>query len=161
MSAINKTKLTAEPGKQELFITREFDAPCELVFTAFSDPSLFVRWLGPREYTMRLEVFEPKEGGRYRYIHFDKAGNEFVFHGVFHQFTSERILQTFEFEGYPGHVSLESMELEPLPGDRTRITVHSIYQSVADRDGMIQAGMERGINEGYERLDELLVKQPK
>jgi uncharacterized protein YndB with AHSA1/START domain len=160
MSAKNKTTVTAEPGKQELFITREFDAPCDLVYRAHIDPGLYAQWLGPRGYEMVLETFEPYSGGRYRYIHKDKEGNEFRFHGVFHEISPERMIQTFEFEGLPekGHVILDSMSLEPLPGDRTRITIHSVYQSVEDRDGMIQSGMERGLKEGYERLDELLAK---
>lgn len=162
MSAKNKTTITAEPGKLDLFITREFDAPCELVYQAFTDADLFVQWLGPRNLTMRLETFEPHSGGRYRYIHVDPAGNEYGFHGVFHEISPERMIQTFEFEGLPesGHVTLDSMRLEPLPGGRTRISIHSVFQSVADRDGMIGSDMERGVNDGYERLDELLEKMP-
>jgi uncharacterized protein YndB with AHSA1/START domain len=158
MSTKNKTTIKAEPGKQELFITREFDAPCELVYRAHTDPDLYVQWLGPRDYEMVLETFEPYSGGRYRYINKDKNGNEWAFHGVFHEISPERMIQTFEFEGLPerGHVILDSMTLEPLPGDRTRITIHSVYQSVEDRDGMIQAGMETGLNQGYEKLDEVL-----
>lgn len=158
MSAKNKTTITAEPGKQELFITREFDAPCELVYRAHTDPELFVQWLGPRGYEMVLDIFEPYSGGRWRYVHKDKAGNEFGFHGVFHEVSPERLIQTFEFEGMPesGHVILETMKLESLPGDRTRIHIQSVYQSVEDRDGMIQAGMETGMNQGYEKLDEIL-----
>jgi uncharacterized protein YndB with AHSA1/START domain len=158
MSAKNRTAITAEPGKQELFITREFDAPRELVFKAHTDPKLFAQWLGPRGYEMRLEVFEPVNGGKYRYIHKDQAGNEFGFHGAYHEVSLENMVQTFEFEGYPRHVSLDSMTLEELPDNRTKITVHSVFQSVADRDGMIQNGMERGVSEGYERLDEIFVK---
>jgi len=156
----NHTTIIAEPGKQELFIEREFDAPRELIFRAHTDPDLYVQWLGPRGYEMRLETFEPISGGRYRYTHKDKDGNEFGFHGVFHEMSEELMIQTFEFEGLPepGHVILDTMRLEKLPGDRTKITIQSVYQSVADRDGMIQAGMERGVNEGYERLDELLKK---
>ena len=158
MSAKNKTTVTAEPGKQELFITREFDAPRELVYRAHTDPDLYVRWVGPHGYEMTLETFEPVSGGRYRYIHKDQAGNEFAFHGVFHEISPERMIQTFEFEGLPesGHVILDTMRLEELPGNRTKVTIQSVYQSVEDRDGMIQAGMERGMNEGYERLDEIL-----
>jgi len=158
MSTKNKTKITAEPGKQELFITREFDAPVELVYRAHTDPDLYVQWLGPRGYEMVLETFEPYSGGRWRYVHKDEQGNEFGFHGVFHEISQERMIQTFEFEGMPesGHVILDTMKLEPLPGDRTRITVQSVYQSVEDRDGMIQSGMETGVNQGYEKLDEIL-----
>ncbi len=161
MPSKNKTTIKAEPSRQDLTITREFDAPRELVFKAHTDPKLFVQWLGPREYEMKLITFEPVSGGKYRYIHADKNGNEFGFHGTFHEMSLERMIQTFEFEGLPepGHVSLDSMTLEALPGDRTRITIHSVFQSVADRDGMIQAGMERGINDGYERLDDILASQ--
>jgi uncharacterized protein YndB with AHSA1/START domain len=114
--------------------------------------------LGPNGYETILETFEPVSGGRYRYLQKDKDGNEFAFHGVFHEISPELMIQTFEFEGLPekGHVVLDTMRLEELPGSRTRITIQSVYQSVEDRDGMIQAGMERGVNEGYERLDEIL-----
>jgi uncharacterized protein YndB with AHSA1/START domain len=107
---------------------------------------------------MTLETFEPHSGGRYRYLHKDKDGNEFGFHGVFHEISEDLLIQTFEFEGLPerGHVILDTMRLEELPGNRTRATIQSVYQSVSDRDGMVQSGMERGVNEGYERLDELL-----
>ena len=158
MPSKNKTTIAAAPGKQELFITREFDAPRDLVFKAHTDPKLFVQWLGPHGYEMTLESFEPVSGGKYRYTHKDKDGNEFGFHGAFHEISPERLIQTFEFEGFPGHVSLDSMTLEELPGNRTRITVQSVFQSVSDRDGMIQSGMERGVSEGYERLDDLLAQ---
>ena len=158
----NETKTVAEPGKQEIIITREFDAPRELVFRAFTDPELYTQWLGPRELTMTLETFEPRDGGSYRYIHRDNAGNEYAFHGLYHEVTApERIINTFEYEGLPerGHVILGTARFEALPGDRTKLTTQSVFQSVADRDGMVQAGMERGVNEGYERLDELLAKR--
>ena len=155
MPSKNKVTVTAEPGKQELFITREFDAPRELVYKAHIDPQLYVQWLGPHGYEMILETFEPVSGGKYRYIHKDKEGNEYGFHGTFHDMSIDNMIQTFEFEGYPGHVSLDCMILEELPGNRTKATI----QSVADRDGMIQNGMEKGVREGYERLDDLLVKK--
>ncbi len=121
---------------------------------------MYVQWLGPRGYEMVLETFEPYSGGRYRYIHKDQEGNQYAFHGVFHEMSEELMIQTFEFEGLPerGHVSLDTMRLEVLPGDRTRVVIQSVFQSVADRDGMVQAGMETGVNEGYQRLDELLEK---
>ena len=154
----NKTTITAEPGKQELFVTREFDAPRHLVFKAHTEPELFAQWMGPRDLTTNLETFEPVSGGKWRFIQKDQDGNEFGFHGVFHEVSSERIIQTFEFEGLPesGHVVLETMRLEDLPNSRTRLTAQSVYQSVADRDGMVAAGMESGVVDGYERLDEVL-----
>lgn len=159
MTKINKTKITAEPGKQELFITREFDAPRELVFKAYTDPELYVKWLGPRDLIMILEKFEPRDGGMWRYIHRDKNGNEFAFHGVTHEVRApERIIGTFEFEGLPekGHVSLETAKFEALSDGRTKVTSQAVFQSVADRDGIIRSGMEEGVNESNERLEELL-----
>jgi uncharacterized protein YndB with AHSA1/START domain len=157
----NKTIIKAEPGVQELFIIREFDAPRELVFKAHTDPELYVKWVGPRGYEMTLEEFEPVSGGKWRFIHKDKDGNSYGFHGTFHELSLERMIQTFEFDGDPGHVSLETLTLEELPNGRTKLTAQSVYQSVADRDAMIQAGMERGVREGYERLDEVFEKSQK
>jgi uncharacterized protein YndB with AHSA1/START domain len=157
----NKTKITAEAGRHDILITREFDAPRELVFKAFTDPELYVQWLGPRRLKMTLEKFEPRSGGSWRYTHRDEKGNEFGFHGVNHEVTfPERIIGTFEFEGLPekGHVSLETMRLEELPGGRTRITNLTVFQTVADRDGMLKSGMEKGMGESFERLDEVLEK---
>ncbi len=157
----NKTKVTAEPGKQEVVITREFDAPRELVFKAYTDPDLYVQWLGPRELKMTLEKFEPKNGGMWRYIHEDNKGNKFAFHGVNHEVLApERIIGTFEFEGLPekGHVALETCKLEELTDSRTKVTTQSVFQSVADRDWMVQADMERGVIDSHERLDELLAR---
>ena len=154
----NQTEIKAEPGKQELFITREFEAPRELVFRAFTDPELIVRWLGPRELKMRIDQFDCRSGGAYRYIHTDAAGNDYGFHAVIDDVTApERIIQTFEFEGLPesGHVTLETTRFEALPGNRTKVTVQSVFQSVTDRDGMLQSGMERGVNDSHWRLDEL------
>ncbi|UOE52332.1 SRPBCC family protein [Mucilaginibacter sp. SMC90] len=154
----NQTGIKAEPGKQELFITREFEAPRELVFKAFTDPDLIVRWLGPRELKMSIDRYDCRSGGSYRYIHSDKAGNDYCFHGVIHNISEpERIIQTFEFEGMPesGHVTLETTLFEALPDNRTRVTVQSVFQSVADRDGMLKSGMERGVNDSHQRLDEL------
>ena len=156
----NKTTITVEPGKLDLFIIREFDAPMEVVFKAHTDPELFIRWIGPRGLTTNLKTFEPVSGGKWRFTQKDKDGNEFGFHGVFHEVSPERVIQTFEFDGLPesGHVTLETMILEDLPNGRTKLTTHSVFQSVSDRDGMIESGMERGVNEGYERLDEILSK---
>lgn len=157
----NKTVVTAETGKQELFITREFDASRELVFKAHTDPDLYVQWVGPRDLTMTIEKFEMHDGGSYRYTH-ERDGHKYAFHGVSHEVLApERIIGTFEFDGLPekGHVILGTTRFEELPGGRSRVVHQSVFQSVADRDGMIQSGMERGVNEGYEKLDELLAKE--
>jgi len=153
------TIFVAEPGKQEVTITREFDARRELVFKAFTDPTFFVKWLGPRGYSMELLKFEPKSGGSWRYLQKDKSGNKFGFHGVYHEVRPpDLLIDTFEFEGLPesGHVSLETAKFDALPGERTRLTIHAVYLSVADRDGMVSSGMEGGMNDSMDRLTELL-----
>lgn len=157
----NETKIISKPDKQELCIIREFDAPREIVFKAFTDPELYVQWIGPRGLETTLETFEPRSGGSWRYIQKDPDGNEFAFHGVNHEvLPPERIIDTFEFEGLPetGHVILETAKFEALSDNRTKLTSQSVFQTVEDRDGMMQSGMEEGVNDSYERLDELLEK---
>ncbi len=157
-------EISAEPGKQEILITREIDAPRELVFQAFTEPELYKQWIGPRELTTEIDVFETVNGGSWRYIQKDQEGNEYAFHGVNHEvLPPERIIGTFEYEGLPetGHVILQTLKLESLPGNRTRIVDQSVFQSVEDRDGMLQSGMELGVDESYQRLDELLEKMKK
>ncbi len=160
----NKTKIIAEPGKQEFFIIREFDAPSELVFRAFTDPDLYVQWIGPWGLVTTIEKFESRNGGSWRYIQKDQEGTEFAFHGVNHEvLTPKRIIGTFEFEGLPetGHVILQTAVFEPLYNNRTRLTAQSVFQSVKDRDGMLQSGMEEGVNDSYNSLDELLKEMQK
>jgi uncharacterized protein YndB with AHSA1/START domain len=155
----NETTITAEPDKLDYFISREFEAPRELVFRAFTDPELVIQWLGPSRLKMTIEKFESRDGGTYRYTHQDQEGNKFIFRGVNHEvLPPERIIGTFEFEGLPerGHVALQTARFEALPGGRTRVISQSVFQSVADRDGMLRSGMERGVKQGFERLDEVL-----
>jgi uncharacterized protein YndB with AHSA1/START domain len=153
-----KTQITAEPGIPQVVITREFEAPRDLVFRAYTDPELIVRWLGPRELTMRFDHHEPRDGGRWRYVSTDPAGNEHGFHGVFHGDPSvDGIVQTFEYEGVPGHVALETVTFEEADG-RTLVRSVSSFQSVEDRDGMVASGMESGVRTSDERLGELLAE---
>jgi uncharacterized protein YndB with AHSA1/START domain len=154
--SMTKLQITAEPGAPQIVMTREFDAPRDLVFRAYTDPELLVQWLGPRALTMVVDQLENRDGGRWRFVHMDADGNEFAFHGVIHGTPSVNgIVRTNEFEGFPGHVSLETLALEDR-GGRTLVRTNVVYQSVEDRDGTLQSGMERGFNESMERLDELL-----
>ncbi|MGA2810647.1 MAG: SRPBCC family protein [Candidatus Acidiferrum sp.] len=158
MAKDNQTTIIVEPGKQEVFISREFEAPRELVFRAYSDPKLLTQWLGPRDLKMTVQQFDARSGGSYRYTH-TRGSHDYKFHGVIHELTApERIIQTFEFEGFPepGHVALETTRFEALPGRRTRVNTQSVFQSVADRDSMAESGMKRGVEEGHERLTGLL-----
>jgi uncharacterized protein YndB with AHSA1/START domain len=153
---MGKTEIIAEPGTQTIDITREFDAPRDLVFRAWTEPDLLGQWLGGKGMTMEIETYEARDGGRWRYIHKDENGNEFAFHGVFHGNPSpDRMTQTFEFEGWPGHVSLETLQLEERD-DKTLLRNRAVYQSVEARDAMIASGMEQGMNAGFDALDELL-----
>lgn len=153
-----KTEITAEPGVPLIEITREFDAPRDLVFRAYTEPELLVQWLGPHRLTMRVEENDVRDGGRWRFVHTDEEGHEFGFRGVFHGDPSPDLtIRTFEWEGLPGHVSLETMWLEEVDG---RTVVHNVnaFTSLADRDGMVESGMETGVREGDERLDDLLAR---
>ncbi|HLJ33563.1 MAG TPA: SRPBCC family protein [Ktedonobacteraceae bacterium] len=161
MTHHHQTTITAEPGKQEVVITREFDAPRELVFKAFTDPQLIPQWWGPRYLTTEVDRLDLRPGGQWRFLNRDSQGNEYAFHGVYHEILApERVIDTFEFEGLPekGHVVLETIRFETLPGDRTRLVSQAVFQSVADRDGMLQSGMESGLTDSYDRLTELLQK---
>jgi uncharacterized protein YndB with AHSA1/START domain len=153
---VGTTQIVAEPGTLQIIIEREFDAPRELVYRAYTDPALLVQWLGPRSLTMQIDYMDVRDGGSYRFIHTDAAGNEYGFRGVFHgEPTMDRTIRTFEYEGWPGHVSLETLTLEDR-GGKTLVRTNSVFQSLEDRDGMVQSDMESGVNDGFERLDELL-----
>ena len=151
----NELKLSAEPGQPLITMTREFDAPRDLVFRCHTDPAMVVMWWGPRDYTTTVDRLEARKGGTWRFIQRGKDG-EFAFNGVYHEVTApERLIYTFEFEPMPGHVLLETLTFEERDG-KTLLTDVSVFQSVEDRDGMMQAGMESGARESMERLDDLL-----
>jgi len=156
----NETKITADPALPTIVITRDFDAPRETVFAAHTDPDLVVQWLGPRRLTMRIERYDARTGGAYRYVHTDEDGSEYAFYGAFHEVRpDERIVWTFTFEGVPDGVSLDTATFEDLGNGRSRLTTVSVVDSMEARDGMVASGMEVGVVEGYERLDELLSTQ--
>ena len=151
-------EISAPPGVPQIVTTVDFDAPRMLVFRAFMEPDLLSQWLGPRRVTMTIDEYDPRDGGRYRYTHHDAEGDTYTFHGVFHGDPSlEGAVQTFEYEGAPGHVSMDTLTLEERDG-RTYVRTNSVFQSVEDRDAMVAAGMETGVTEGMERLETLLEK---
>jgi uncharacterized protein YndB with AHSA1/START domain len=152
--------MTLDLSGQEILITRVFDAPRDLVFQTYNDPKLLTQWWGPRYLTTRIDKMDVRPGGQWRFIQRDPSGNEFAFHGVYHSVQApEQIIITFEFEGMPGHVILETVTFSELPGGKTRLIDQSVFQSVADRDGMLASGMESGATESMERLAELLAKE--
>lgn len=157
-TATHETEITVDPDVPLVRIVREFDAPPDKVFRAHTDPELVAQWLGPRRHTMVVDLYDCRTGGAYRYRHVSD-GNEFGFRGCFHEVRpSELIVQTFTFEGMPDEVALERIELEDLGGGRTRLTATSLVDSFAKRDAFVASGMEGGVREGYERLDELLAR---
>jgi len=155
-TSTHQTEITIDPEVPIVRITREFNAPPKKVFRAHTDPELISRWLGPRRHEMRVDTWDCRTGGSYRYVHASN-GNEFWFHGSFHEVRpGELIVQTFAFEGAPDAVALERLTFEDLGDGRTRLSGTSLVDSFEDRDAFISSGMEQGLRESYERLDELL-----
>jgi len=155
--ATKKTRnIIAKPRGREIIVTQILDAPREDVFKAQIDPALIPQWWGPKIYATTVEKMETRPGGLWRIVQRGPDGKEHVFKGVYHLVAPpERIVRTFEYEGVPGHVLLETATLEEKDG-KTKLTRTSIFETVEDRDGMIQSGMEEGVTESMNRLEELL-----
>jgi uncharacterized protein YndB with AHSA1/START domain len=150
------TLTVTTPSDLEIVLSREFDAPRALVFEAVSKPEHLRHWWGQASATLVQSDMDFRPGGRWRFVERDKDGQEWAFRGEVREIVPpERIVQTFEWEGLPGHVSVETMRLDDL-GTRTRITVTSVFDSVEDRDGMLQSGMQQGAAESYDRLEAYL-----
>lgn len=152
-----ETTINVPPGLPLIEIVREFDAPPERVFRAHVDPDLAMAWLGPRDLVNRVEHWDARTGGSWRYVS-GRGTDEFAFYGSFHEVRGPgRIVQTFTYEGAPDAVALEILTFEELPGGRTRLRAVSVGESVEARDAMVAGGMARGVVEGYQKLDELLL----
>ncbi len=146
------------PTDREILIERVFDAPRDEVFRAFTDPELIPQWWGPRDGTTVVDRMDVRAGGGWRFVMRGADGAETGFRGTYREVTPpERIVQTFEWEGMPGHVSVETVTFEHL-GERTKVTTRMIFHTSEERDGMLGADVERGVNETYSRLDELLAR---
>jgi uncharacterized protein YndB with AHSA1/START domain len=146
------------PSDREIHVERIFDAPRDRVFGAYTDPELIPEWWGPDGTTTRVEEMEVRKGGSWRFVGQDCDGTEQGFQGRYREVTPpERIVQTFEWDGMPGYVSVETTEFEDL-GERTKVTTTTIFHTTEERDGMLESGMERGMNETYVRLDALLAR---
>ena len=155
-----ETNIIAGPGKQEIVIAREFDAPRDLVCKASADSELVAQWWGPRGTTTTVEKMDARSGGTWRVVQRDAEGNTFAMHGVFHDVTPpERVVDTVEYEGMPGHVVLETETLEDLGGGRTKMTDHLVFQTVEDRNAMLQPGMKEEMASTTELLAEVLQRQ--
>ncbi|WP_448072681.1 SRPBCC family protein [Georgenia yuyongxinii] len=159
MTATTKTRIEADPQLPIVRIIRDFDAPRERVFRAWVDRDLVVRWLGPKRSEMRIDTWDARTGGSYRYADVQDGEEVARFFGSFHEVRApERLVQTFTWEGMPDGVSLDIMIFEDLGDGRTRVTATSVVDSVEGRDAIMASGMEVGVNEGYEKLDALLAE---
>jgi uncharacterized protein YndB with AHSA1/START domain len=153
----NPLRVDAPEGVPFIDFEREFDAPVDAVFRAHKEPDLVKQWMGPSEYTTDIDTYDFRTGGRWRYVQRNEAGEEYAFNGVFHVVReNEFAIQTFEFEMFPDVVSIESLTFEDLGDGRSRVRGHATYPSLEARDGMVEGGMETGMTEGYQRLDDLL-----
>ena len=147
-----KTNINAEAGKQEMFITREFDLPVELLFTAYEEPEIVEQWMGTK--VLKLES---KKHGSYQFETTDPKGNKHRFNGAIHEFISnKKITRTFEMENSPFGVQLEKYEFEKLTDDTSKLNMHVIYESVAQRDQMLKLPFAQGLNMAHNRLQEIL-----
>ena len=147
-----KTKVSAGEGKQDIVITREFDLPLELLFRAYAEPELVEQWMGTK--VLKLES---KKHGSYRFETTDPKGNKHGFSGVIHEFIPNRkIIRTFEMDSVPFGVQLEITEFEKLTDDTSKVSMHVIYESVAQRDQLLKLPFAYGINMAHNRLEELL-----
>ena len=152
------TTTVTTPSEREIVSERVFDAPRERVFAAYTDPELIPQWWGPRGTKTIVDQMDVRPGGAWRFVGRDSDGTETAFRGTYREVTPpERIVQTFEWEGMPGHVVVETATFEDL-GGRTKVTATSLFHTSEERDGMLASGMERGLTETHDRLAELLAK---
>jgi uncharacterized protein YndB with AHSA1/START domain len=155
MTTFTATNIEADPTLPIIRTTRDFAATPAQLFRAHTDPDLFVQWIGPNAMNTRIEHWDARTGGSWRFVS-THDGTEFGFHGTFHEVRQDRIVQTFTFDGDPDGVALETLWFEDLGDGRTRLRAQSLVDSFESRDAWLRSGMESGVNEGYAKLDALL-----
>lgn len=153
-----RTQILAEPGVPQVVISREFAARAELLLRAHTEARLLEQWLGPRRLPLSVDCLDPRHGGCWRFTHHDTEGHAFSFHGVYHGAPSiAGIVQTWELEAAPGHVSLNTVTFEQH-GAGTLLRQNTVFQSVEDRDFYVDSGMDEGVQESMDRLDALVTR---
>ena len=158
-TATRETTIEADPNLPTIRIVRDFDAPPDRVFKAWVDPELIVQWLGPKSSEIRIDKWDARTGGSYRYASVQDGEEVAAFYGSFHEVRpAERLVQTFTWEGMPDGVSLDTMTFEDLGAGRTRTVGLSVVDSFEGRDAIMASGMDVGVDEGYEKLDALLAQ---
>jgi len=155
VTTTHTARIEADPTLPIIRITRDFAATPAQLHRAHTDPALFARWVGPRSLQTRIEEWDARTGGCWRYVA-GREGAEFGFHGTFHDVRPDRIVQTFTFDGEPDGVALQTLRFEDLGDGRTRLHTQSLVDSFEGRDAWLRSGMESGMNEGYDKLEELV-----
>jgi uncharacterized protein YndB with AHSA1/START domain len=155
MTKTTQTTIEADPKLPIIRMTRDFAGTPEQLFRAHTDPVLFAQWIGPNAMDTRIEHWDVRTGGSWRFVSVD-AGVEYAFRGCFHDVRPDRIVQTFTFEGEPDGVALETLWIQDLGDGRTRLRTQSLVDSFAGRDAWLASGMETGVNQGYDKLDQML-----
>jgi len=155
MRAIAETEIQADPDVPIIRLSREFAATPEQLFRAHTDPKLFAQWIGPSSLRTRIEEWDARSGGSWRFVS-ARDGEEHAFRGCFHEVRPDRIVQTFTYEGDPDGVALETLWFEDLGNGRTRLRTQSLVDSFESRDAWLRSGMESGVNEGYAKLEEMI-----
>jgi uncharacterized protein YndB with AHSA1/START domain len=155
MKRTTETAIEADPALPVVRVTRDFTATPEQLLRAHTDPELFARWAGPDAMTNRIEHWDARTGGSWRYVS-SHDGTEYRFHGCFHEIRPDRIVQTFTYEGDPDGVALETLSFEDLGGGRTRLRTQALVDSFENRDAILRSGMEVGVDEGYAKLERML-----
>jgi uncharacterized protein YndB with AHSA1/START domain len=155
MTSVTETTIEADPKLPVIRMTRDFRATPQQLLRAHTDPALFVQWIGPRSLDTRIEEWDARTGGRWRFVS-SRDGQLYSFRGCFHEVRADRIVQTFTFEGDPDGVALETLRFEDLGDGRTRLHTQSLVDSFESRDAWLASGMQTGVDEGYAKLDDLL-----
>jgi uncharacterized protein YndB with AHSA1/START domain len=151
----NELKVVAPEGTPFIDWEREFDAPVAAVFEAHRDPALVKQWMGPDGTDLNIEEWDFTTNGHWSHWG-ESEGVKYTFRGVFHTVReNEFAIQTFEFDGVPDVVAIESITFTDLGNGRSKLTGHSVYPSVESRDGMVGSDMELGMSQGYDRLEKL------
>jgi uncharacterized protein YndB with AHSA1/START domain len=158
MTMLTIARIEADERVPMVRITRDFAATVEQLFRAHVDPDLFVQWVGPNGMQTRIDHWDARTGGSWRYVA-SRDGMEFAFHGCFHDVRPDRLVQTFTFEGVPDSVALETMWFEPLGDGWTRLRAQSLVDSFEGRDAFLASGMESGVHDGYAKLDALVAER--
>ncbi|MGY3554070.1 SRPBCC family protein [Williamsia muralis] len=155
MSTTTEAKIEADPTVPIIRITREFAGTPEQLLRAHTDPELFAQWIGPSALDTRIDEWDARSGGSWRFVS-TRDGEEYAFRGCFHDIRPDRIVQTFTYEGDPDGVALETLWFDDLGDGRTRLRTQSLVDSFEGRDAWLRSGMEVGVNEGYAKLEEML-----